>query len=69
MSSRQDYTGWSETDASARITVAAESLTVAALADEETAYVTKDFGADYFAADFEFTVPFKCSSGTATAEI
>ena len=69
MSSRQDFTAWTETDASARITVAAESLVVAALADEETAYVTKDFGADYFAADFEVTIPFKASTGTTATDL
>jgi len=54
----QDFTGYTEVDPNARITVTAGKLDVNGMTDNEDAYVYKDFGADYFGTlthKFKFT--------------
>jgi hypothetical protein len=61
MSNRQAYTGYAPIDTGSRITVAANTLTITGLLASETAYLTKDFGAGNFSADFEHSLSFKCT--------
>lgn len=62
----QDYTGYTEVDTPGRLTVAANSITVTALDDDEASYLYKDFTASYFAADYEFRLHFKVTAQTGT---
>jgi len=50
----QDLTAYTEVDTSSRLTVTSSTVTVSSLVRQETAYVYKDFGEDYFAVDFSF---------------
>lgn len=69
MSTRQAYTGYTEIDASARVAVADNILTISDLDTDISAYVYKDFGAGYFSGDFEHTLKFRCTGYVAVEEI
>jgi len=66
MSNLQNYTGYTETDTSSRLTVAANTLAIAGLDTDETMQLTYDFGASYFSGDFEHSLNFKVTVGTGT---
>ncbi len=55
------YTDFTETDASARLTVADYTITVANLDVDEDAYVYLDKGANYFNEDVEFQCEVNCT--------
>lgn len=61
-----DFTTFTETDASARLTVTSTKITVTALQDSETARVVKDMGAAHFSGDYEHLVTVYCSNATVT---
>lgn len=69
MSTAQDYTDYTEVDTPVALTVAATTITVAALDDDAEAYVTYDFTASYFSADFEHTLNFECTATTGSETI
>ena len=62
MSTLQTLTGYTEVDTPTRLTVAASLLTIATLDNDEEVYLTKDFGASFFASDFEHTLNFQCTA-------
>jgi len=64
MSTAQAYTSYDEVDTSSRVTVAATTLTIALLDDNEDASVTEDFTASYFSGDFEHTLSFTTTAGS-----
>lgn len=64
MSTAQDYTGYTETDTSSRLTVAATTLTIANLDTDEDMRLYSDFTADYFDGDFEHTLKINVTTGT-----
>jgi len=64
VSTLQTYTGYSETDAASRLTVAANTLTIGGLDDDEDLRLTKDFTSGYFSGDFEHTLEIKVTTGT-----
>lgn len=68
MSTLQDYSsGYTETDTPTRITVAATTITIAALDDDESVAVcSKDatYAASYFSADFEHTLYINIIAGS-----
>jgi hypothetical protein len=64
MSNLQNYTGYTETDTSSRLTVATNTLTIAGLDTDETMQLVYDFGAGYFSGDFEHSLNFKVTVGT-----
>lgn len=64
MSTAQTYTGYSETDTSTRLTVAATTLTIADLDTDEDMRLIKDFTASYFSGDFEHTLKINVTTGT-----
>ena len=66
MSNLQDYTAYTEVDTASRLTVAANTLTVASLDTDETLKLTYDFGASYFDSDFEHSLNIKVTVGTGT---
>lgn len=67
MSNRQDFTDFDETDAGTTHTVAANTITVALLDDDENTFVIEDgLGSGYFSGDFEHTLRFECTLGTGT---
>lgn len=68
MSTLQTYTGYSETDTASRLTVAANTLTIASLDTDEDMRLTYDFGASYFSGDFEHTLKINVTVGTGTEE-
>lgn len=49
---KEDYTAYTEVDAGGVLTVAANQITFTDLEYQDTAYVYKDFGANYFSGDF-----------------
>jgi len=60
----QDLTGYTEVDVAAnRITVTAPKVVVTALDGDEAVYDYKDFGANYFDADYEFELDLKYTAG------
>lgn len=63
----EDLTTYTEVDTSSRLTVTSSSVTVSSLARSETAYVYKDFGADYFAGDF--SVRFQMNVSSVSGEL
>ena len=66
MSTDQDYTASDEVDTPVGLTVAANLLTIAALDDDTEMYLTEDFTAGYFSADFEHTLKINVSAETGT---
>jgi len=66
MSNLQDYTAYIEVDTASRLTVAANTLTIASLDTDETLKLTYDFGASYFSGDFEHSLNIKVTVGTGT---
>ena len=66
MSNLQDYTAYIEVDTASRLTVAANTLTIASLDTDETLKLTYDFGAGYFSGDFEHSLNIKVTVGTGT---
>lgn len=62
----EDFTTYTETDPTAKITVTATKVDVAAIAEETTAYVSKDYGSAYFSADFTHLVEVYQNSSTVT---
>lgn len=60
----QDYTDYTEVDVPTRVTVAANTLTIANLDQDEEVYLYYDFGADYFDGDFEFQFDSMVNAGT-----
>lgn len=64
MSNLQNYTGYTETDTSSRLTVATNTLTIAGLDTDETMQLVYDFSAGYFSGDFEHSLNFKVTVGT-----
>lgn len=66
MSTAQTYTSYTEVDTPTRLTVAASTLTLATLDDDEEVYLTYDFGADYFSGDFEHTLNFEVTAQTGS---
>jgi hypothetical protein len=60
----QDYTGYTETDTASRLTVAANTLTIVTLDDDEDMRLYKDFTASYFDEDFEHTLKVNVTLGT-----
>ena len=66
MSTLQDYTTYTEVDTASRLTVAANTLTIASLDTDEPLKLTYDFGASYFSSDFEHSLNFKVTVGTGT---
>lgn len=71
MSLKQTYnSGWTEADASNRITITnAYTLTIAGLDDGDTAYISKDFTANYFSGDFDMSFSFNCTTTTGATSI
>lgn len=66
MSTRQDFTTYTETDTPARLTVAASTITIATLDDDEDVFCYKDFTASYFASDYEHTFKFMATAQTGS---
>jgi hypothetical protein len=62
----QAYLTYTEVDAASRLTVAANTLTIAALDNDENAYLYKDFTASYFSGDFGHVVKANFSAKTGT---
>lgn len=65
----QDFTTYAETDPNSRITVTATKVTGASLDQVEIAHVSKDFGAGYFAGDFEHNFEIKLTGTTGSSAI
>ena len=64
----QDYTEYTEVDIPAdRVSVLGLQCDMLNLDDDETVYVYKDFGAGYFAGDFEHRLRFRCTGYTGAA--
>jgi len=66
MSNRQTLSSFNELDAESKLTVTASSVTATSLANDDTAYVRKSFGAGYFSADFEHSFKFAYSYANST---
>lgn len=62
----EDFTTYTETDASARIAVTSTKLTITAIQDSETGRVVKDKGAAFFNADYEHWLTVYIDSATVT---
>lgn len=67
MSNRQDYTAYTEVDTGSKLSVIASMISATGLLDNSIAYVYKDFGASYFAEDFEHTFSFTYTASTTAA--
>lgn len=65
----QDYTSFTVVDGAVRFSAAANVITIANLDNDEAYYVYKDFGAAYFAADFESFFRFNFTLGTGAESI
>lgn len=63
---KEDYTTYTELDASSRVTVAANTLTLTSADRDEDFYVVKDFGANYF-GDVTHWVDVNYTSAVASA--
>lgn len=59
-----NLTGYDEIDIPAKVTVAANLITVASLDTDEDIYVSDDYTAAYFDGDFEHHVGFNCTIST-----
>jgi len=62
----EDFTTYTETDPTSKITVTAAKVDVAAIAEETTAYVSKDYTSAHFAGDFTHYVEVYQNSSTVT---
>lgn len=66
MSTRQAFTGYTEVDTPARLTIATSSITMATLDDDEEVYCYKDFTSNYFSGDYEHTFKFIATAQTGS---
>ena len=64
MAKRQLYNTYTEVDTAGRLTITADTIQVNSLDTDETAYLNKDFGINFFDADFEHNFEFSCTVST-----
>jgi hypothetical protein len=63
----ENFLTYTEVDPNSRITVAAQKISFAALASNETAYVYKDMGAGGIAGNYSYNVNVICTGMTGTS--